>query len=133
MNKCAYCGKEEKEENLEHGFCNDCYGKGVHYCEDCGKPILESKYSLEIGGLICSECQLQKEQLKFNYQILDRLQSDCKYYLGNGNRCTKHLYYKDEQEHIEEMKKLYNSFPADKKPEWLTFEQILIYEKAMID
>ena len=30
------------------------------------------------------------------------------------------------------MKKLYNSFPDDQKPEWLTYEQILDYEKAMI-
>lgn len=29
------------------------------------------------------------------------------------------------------MKKLYNSFPEDRKPEWLTFEQILEYEKLM--
>jgi len=74
---------------------------------------------------------MQEEALKFNYQMLDRLQSDCNYYLGFGNRCTKHLYYKTEQEHIEEMKKLYNNFPTDKKPEWLTYEQILTYEKAM--
>ena len=69
--------------------------------------------------------------LKFNYQMLDRLKSDCDYYLGYGNKCKKHLYYKDEQEHINKMKELYNSFPNNKKPEWLTCEQILSYEKAM--
>jgi hypothetical protein len=39
---------------------------------------------------------------------------------------------KTEQEHIDAMKKLYNSFPADQKPEWLTWEQILEYEKEMV-
>lgn len=69
---------------------------------------------------------------KFRYQILGRLQMDCDYYLGAGNRCKKHLYYHDERVHIDEMKALYNSFPADAKPEWLTYEQILLYEKQMI-
>lgn len=69
----------------------------------------------------------------FNYQMLGRLQSDCEYYLGFGNRCKEHLYYKDEQEHIDKMKELYNSFPNDEKPEWLTYEQILAYEKSMVN
>jgi NAD(P)H-flavin reductase len=73
-----------------------------------------------------------EDKLKFNYQMLDRLKSDCEYYLGFGNRCPKHLYYKNEQEHIDEMKKLYNTFPDNKKPEWLTYEQILNYEKLMV-
>ena len=30
------------------------------------------------------------------------------------------------------MKKLYNSFSKDKRPEWLTLEDILQYEKTMI-
>jgi NAD(P)H-flavin reductase len=69
---------------------------------------------------------------RFNYQMLSRLQQDCEYYLGYGYRCKKHLYYKDEQEHIDEMKKLYNSFSDDEKPEWLTWEEIEAYEKQMI-
>jgi len=76
--------------------------------------------------------QYTKNRNKFNYMMLDRLQSDCKYYLGNGNRNKKNLYYGDEKKHIDEMKKLYNNFPDNEKPEWLTYEQILDYEKAMI-
>jgi len=68
----------------------------------------------------------------FNYMMLDRLRSNCDYYLGYGNRCAKHLWAGNEQDQINEMKKLYNSFPDDQKPEWLTYEQILDYEKAMI-
>lgn len=69
---------------------------------------------------------------KFNYQMLSRLKMDCDYYLGNGNRYKKHLWAGDEQKQIEEMKKLYNSFADDKKPEWLTLNDILQYEKSMV-
>jgi NAD(P)H-flavin reductase len=69
---------------------------------------------------------------KFNYQLLSRLQQDCKYYLGYGYRKAKHLWALNEQEQIDKMKELYNSFPNDLKPEWLTYEQILQYEELMI-
>lgn len=93
-----------------------------------GEPDCPIKSDLEIKFKT-----KHKENLNsFNYQMLDRLQSDCKYYLGNGNRNKKNLYYDNEQEHIDEMKKLYDSFPDDEKPEWLTYEQILKYEKEMI-
>jgi hypothetical protein len=70
--------------------------------------------------------------VKFNYMMLGRLQSDCEYYLNYGNRCKKHLYYHDEQKQIDKMKELYNSFPDGEKPEWLSYEQILAYEKLMV-
>lgn len=68
---------------------------------------------------------------KFNYMMLSRLQSDCNYYLGNGGRYAPHLWAGDEQKQIEEMKKLWNGFSEDKKPEWLTWDQILEYENKM--
>ena len=40
----------------------------------------------------------------FKYQLLSRLQSDCEYYLGNGNRNKKQLWAEDEREQIEVMK-----------------------------
>lgn len=64
--------------------------------------------------------------------MLGRLESDCKYYLGYGNRNPKHLWAGDEKKQIEEMKRIYNSFTDDKKPEWLTWENILEYEKEML-
>jgi hypothetical protein len=69
---------------------------------------------------------------KFKYQFLSRLQQDCLYYLGHGGRNKKHLYYLDEQEHIDNMKALYNSFSDSEKPEWLTLDDILIFEKQML-
>lgn len=68
----------------------------------------------------------------FKYMLLDRMKQDCNYYLGNGNRLKKYLWANDEKEHIENMKELWNSFPDEEKPEWLTMEQIETYEKEML-
>ncbi len=70
--------------------------------------------------------------MKFNYMLLDRLRTDCDYYLGNGNRNKKCLWAGDEEKQIEKMKELYNSFSDDDKPEWITLEEIEKYEKEMI-
>lgn len=66
----------------------------------------------------------------FNYMMLSRLQSDCDYYLGYGNRAS-HLWASDVDSHIKEMKRLWNNLPI--KPEWLSMEQIEEYEKKMKD
>ena len=67
----------------------------------------------------------------FNYQMLSRLQMDCDYYLGNGNRNPKHLWAGNEKDHIQEMKDIYNTL--EEKPVWLKWEDILKYEKQMLD
>lgn len=72
-----------------------------------------------------------KREIQFRYMMLDRMRQDCAYYLGNGNRLTKYLWAGDEVKHIACMKSLWNSFPEGEKPEWLTYEQILEYEKEM--
>ena len=64
--------------------------------------------------------------------MLDRLKTDCEYYLGYGNKNPRHLWAEDEVKHIAEMKRIWSWFSDDKKPEWLTMEQILEYEKALI-
>ena len=68
---------------------------------------------------------------KFRYMLLSRLQVDCDYFLGNGNRHEKHLWAGDVEEHITAMRMLWNSFPADKKPQWISIEDIEKYEKEM--
>lgn len=74
---------------------------------------------------------LEKEE-SFRYQLLSRLQMDCNYYLGYGNRNISKLWADSEIEQIETMKALYNSFAKDKKPEWLTLQQIEEYESKMV-
>lgn len=68
----------------------------------------------------------------YKYMLLDRMRQDCEYYLGYGNRNKKSLWSIDESEHIANMKALWNSFPEDKKPEWLSMENIERFEKEMI-
>jgi|GEM_PF-2695454 len=65
---------------------------------------------------------LENHDAKFYYQFLDRLRSDCAYYLGNGGRYSGHLWTHDEYEQIELMRAVYKILPIP--PEWLTWEQI---------
>ena len=68
---------------------------------------------------------------KFRYMMLSRLKQDCEYYLGNGNRSTKYLWAGSEKDQIQEMKARHKAFTDDKKPEWLTWGDILRYEDLM--
>jgi hypothetical protein len=79
-----------------------------------------------------SPMDILKQDEKFRYQLLSRMQMDCDYYLGHGNRSPKHLWANDEKEQIQDMKDLYNSFDDDKKPEWITLTDIEEYEKKML-
>jgi hypothetical protein len=69
------------------------------------------------------------EDVKFNYMMLGRLRSDCDYYLGNGNRSERRLRGENVNEHIKEMKRLWNNLKV--KPEWLSMEDIEEYERKM--
>jgi len=68
---------------------------------------------------------------EFNYMMLSRLQRDCEYFLGNGRRNEKDLHQLNVDDQIQLMKDLWNSFPEDAKPEWLSMEEILNYESVM--
>ena len=69
----------------------------------------------------------------FRCSMLDRLASDCRYYLGNGDRSKEVLWAKDEKEQIKYMKALYNSFNNNNKPNFISMEDILQFEKEMTD
>lgn len=68
---------------------------------------------------------------KFRYMLLDRMRQDCKYFLGYGNRHEKYLWAGNVKDQIETMKVIWNSFPDDKKPVWLTMEEIKEFEKLI--
>lgn len=67
----------------------------------------------------------------YRFRLLDRHRADCQYYLGYGNRHPRYLWAKNEVSHIANMKALWNSFPENKKPEWLPYDKILEYESKM--
>ena len=68
---------------------------------------------------------------ELRYRLLDRIRSDCEYYLGCGNRAEKYLWTGNVAAHIEHMKAIWNSLPDDCKPVWLTYDEILEYERLM--
>lgn len=67
---------------------------------------------------------------KFQYMMLGRLQTDCDYFLGNGQRSVNNLWGETIEEHIAEMKKIWTELEV--KPEWLTMEDIENYERQML-
>lgn len=73
-----------------------------------------------------------KYEPKFRYMMLSRMKQDCDYYLGYGNRSANHLWAGDEKSQIENMKVLWNGFSDEDKPEWLTWDDLLEYERNMI-
>ena len=72
-----------------------------------------------------------KHEARFRYMMLDRLRQDCNYYLGNGGRSSNILWAGDEKAQIQTMKDIWNSFPKKDTPEWLTWEDILEFERIM--
>lgn len=68
---------------------------------------------------------------EFTYMMLSRMQMDCDYFLGYGRRSRSILSEGDPEHHINRMKELWKELPQDGKPEWLTWDAILDYEKAM--
>lgn len=71
----------------------------------------------------------ESEDNEYQYMLLNRLKTDCEYFLGNGNRNEKHLWAGSVEAQINEMKKIWNNLKE--KPEWLTIEDINNYEKLM--
>lgn len=67
----------------------------------------------------------------FPYQMLSRLESDCKYFLNEGRHNEKHLWAGSVEGQIEKMKEIYNSLPDQDKPLWLSMEDIEGYERKM--
>ena len=65
---------------------------------------------------------------QFRYMVLDRMLSDCKYYLGAGGRNRSHLFGLNEEHHISGMKAIWDSFSDSEKPEWLSRAELLDYE-----
>ena len=98
------------------------YGKG-------GEPlsiVLDAKF-------VITNPQPKKpsEEMRFKYSLLSRYESDIHYYLGWGKRSNYSL--PDPKGHIDEMKKLYKSFPRRKRPKWITLEKINEYERVIFE
>lgn len=127
----------ENEEGVLFKDVN-CDQGPIRLCTVCGgfdgepdTPIEYIEKYQDVEIVVTGKENEPTREEKFNYMMLSRLKQDCDYYLGNGNRNPKHLWGDNEEDHINEMKKLHNSFDENKKPEWLTMDDILAYEDKM--
>ncbi len=75
-----------------------------------------------------SLAEIKSRSVDFQFSLLGRLLSDCKYYLGAGNRYAPNLWAWNERDQLDIMRELC----AVLKPDWLTLEQIDELEKRMI-
>lgn len=76
-----------------------------------------------------TEKEKRMRWFRHDYMMLSRMQQDCKYYKSKEHFNRAHA--STWEQHIDAMKKLWQKFPEDLKPEWCTWEQILEYEKSM--
>lgn len=102
----------------------------VDLVSDCLAEFDESK-SINEDSELTEDFDINSLSDREKYMFLDRMKQDCEYFIGNGNRDTKHLFYNSVKEHIESMKELYNSLKE--KPEWLSMEDIEEFEKKMTE
>lgn len=64
-----------------------------------------------------------KSEKRFRYMMLDRMRQNREYYFRIGGNANV-LWPKDEKQHINNTKDIWNSFDDNDKPEWLTMEEI---------
>ena len=87
----------------------------------------EGEPDYRIEGEYALISQYKENPYKFEYQMLSMLQSRCEYYFGHGNKSGSI----EIEEIISGMKERWINLPEDGKPEWLTWEQILEYDRRL--
>ena len=112
---------KEESEQLIHDF--------EVYCQ-CTENKSLNEFVLETCATNSFEPLLKGDE-SFRYQMLSRMKTDCEYFLGAGCHSPHHLWAGNVDDHIAIMKALWNSFPKDKKPEWLSREALDSYEQEM--
>lgn len=121
-----------KDINLDNG-CLSLYSISGHDIDDDPCYPIESipKYK-DCNIIILGREDEPTKGEKRNYQLLCRLQMDCDYFLGYGNGYEKYLWANSVEGQIAKMKELWQFFEDEKKPRWLTMDQILDYETKML-
>ena len=88
----------------------------------------EGRY-LDASAVSEPEPQDEAQPFSGQYRLLDRLRTDCEYFLGAGQRAEKHLWAGSVEAQIAKMRELYDELPE--KPEWLSTEEIDEYARRM--
>ncbi len=98
----------------------------LHYRSlDYGEPVCQVDFEYTL--INTPEANPQQH----TYMMLDMLRSRVEYFLGYGKGHLKHLSGESIDYHINEMKDMWNSLKD--KPDWLTMEQISMYDQRMRD
>ena len=99
---------------------------------------IKDKMSAIMEGEVCEDgtsCNLKKFVLDkpetFRYQMLSRFQMDADYFFGNGAQNPGVLWAGDPVEHANNMIAVWNSFPEDAKPKWMTKEELDEYVEKL--
>lgn len=105
--------------------------------EEPVEEVIESTTDNEITETKLTDEQpvneVNEKDYTFDYSFLSRLKSDCKYVIDHQISNPRwSLWGITVEKHIEEMRKVYNSFPDDKKPQWITMNDIDNFEKEML-
>lgn len=113
-------GKFIDASDTKDGFA--IQGDGLYVYDSEGNFM---EYDVDVGEVM--DC-IQKPY-DFQYRLLDRLKSDCDYWLGNGNHNDKYLWADSPDTQLEKMLNIYEDLPI--KPEWLSREDIYKYADDM--
>lgn len=108
------------EQNEARGFFSDwhkdVYGHRPHGDRNECEKVFAAK---------------QVEAHENDYRMLDRLQSDVKYFLGEGGHNENTLWAKNVEHQIAEMQRIYNTLPV--KPDWLPQGDIKYMAQKMVN
>lgn len=115
------------EQNIEPDMFGEQLSEDEIFNKTFGVEVDEKTVSL------IDKLEDKMEDYTHIYQMLGRLQSDCESFLYNKTGSESRLWAGSVEEQITEMKKLYNQLPANGKPEWLSYDDILEYEKKMLE
>lgn len=103
-----------------------------HTGKRASRRVEKQKVDFEQLSLTSAVTEVVKpnvEDFSPEYQLLDRLKTDCEYFLGEGHRSEKHLWAGNVREHILKMRELYSNLLI--KPVWLTESNIDSYAQRM--
>ena len=104
------CYKDENEK-LYFDENNGRNGLNLYtgaYTDECGEICGEPNTRV-MEEVICDDPFVRNPREQ-DYMMLNRLMTDCKYFLTVGRGNEQNLYYKTVEEHCDEMEKLWNSF-----------------------
>jgi hypothetical protein len=122
--KCVENGVLWKDIALGENDNPELYSCGNEFDGEPSSPI-------KTGLVVVYKSKYKENPYRFNYMLLSRSKSDCDNHLTAFTPSCK-IKEDNIKPIIEKMKELYNSFPEGEKPEWLTYDAILNYEKLMV-